>query len=125
LIDPNFYAERSDLEAMLAALEVIVGVAQQKPLARYVRGTCLPDADKVNRTGLLDALHRHTQTMYHPTGTCAMGDAEGAVLDPELRMRGITGLRVVDASVMPATIRGNTNAPVVMIAEKAADLILT
>jgi choline dehydrogenase len=124
LIDPCFYAERSDLEAMLAAMQVMVDVAHQNPLAYWIKGPCLPDIDRPNRTALLSVVREHTQTMYHPTGTCAMGDATDSVLDPELRVRGIGGLRVIDASVMPATIRGNTNAPVVMIAEKAADLIL-
>lgn len=125
LIDPCFYAERSDLAAMLAAMQVMVDVAHQKPLAKYISGPCLPDTDQLDRAALLRVVREHTQTMYHPTGTCAMGDAADSVLDSELRLRGIAGLRVVDASVMPATIRGNTNAPVVMIAEKAADLILT
>jgi choline dehydrogenase len=75
--------------------------------------------------GPADHLRELGKTMYHPTGTCAMGNTEDSVLDPQLRLRGIAGLRVVDASVMPTTIRGNTNAPTVMIAEKAADIILT
>jgi choline dehydrogenase len=125
LIDPRFYAERSDLEAMLAAMEIMVDVAHQKPVVQYISGTCMPDTDEPDRADLLSVVREHTQTMYHPTGTCAMGDSTDSVLDSELRLRGITGLRVVDASVMPATIRGNTNAPVVMIAEKAADLIRT
>ena len=62
-------------------------------------------------------------SMFHPTGTCAMGGAAGAVCDPELRVRGVEGLRVVDASVMPTVPRGNTNAPVIALAERAADLI--
>ena len=72
---------------------------------------------------LLEHIRTWTQTLYHPTSTCAMGTGEDAVVDPELRVRGVDGLRVVDASVMPAVTRGNTNAPTIMIAEKAADLI--
>jgi choline dehydrogenase len=72
---------------------------------------------------LIEHVRDHTQTLYHPTSTCAMGTGEDAVVDPDLRVRGVTGLRVVDASVFPAVPRGNTNAPTIMLAEKAADLI--
>ena len=73
---------------------------------------------------MLAFLREKGVTVYHPSGTCAMGSGPLAVVDAELRVHGIAGLRVVDASVMPVLVSGNTNAPVIMIAEKAADLIL-
>jgi choline dehydrogenase len=94
----------------------------QGPLARYVdRPWQLPEHP--SDEDLVEHIRTWAQTLYHPTSTCAMGSGEDAVVDADLRVRGVDGLRVVDASVMPAVTRGNTNAPTVMIAEKAADLI--
>jgi choline dehydrogenase len=108
---------------MLAAMEVVIDVAHREPLRDFISGPYMPDTNQPDRAALLSIVREHTQTMYHPTGTCGMGDAIDSVVDPDLHLRGIQALRVIDASVMPNTIRGNTNAPVVMIAEKAADLI--
>jgi choline dehydrogenase len=83
----------------------------------WTPGPAPSDAD------LTEHLRRNTQTLYHPVGTCAMGSGEAAVVDPALRVRGVEALRVVDASVMPVVPRGNTNAPTVMVAEKAAEMI--
>ena len=81
----------------------------------------MPDSD--SDEDILAHVAANLQTLYHPVGTCRMGTDELAVVDPELRVRGLEGLRVIDASVMPTVPRGNTNAPVIAIAERAADLV--
>jgi choline dehydrogenase len=121
-IDPAYYSEPIDLDVMVSGLRSLIEIGTRAPLARNLAGPF-----KLARlTGLSDEdLRAHvrevTQTLYHPVGTCAMG----SVVDPALRVAGVDGLRVVDASVMPVVPRGNTNAPTIMIAEKAADLIRT
>jgi len=83
-----------------------------------------PGPDVTSEEGIREFVRSHATTVYHPVGTCKMGNDERAVVDEELRVHGVDGLRVVDASVMPRIVGGNTNAPTIAIAEKAADLIL-
>ena len=120
-LDPAYYAEKADLDAVRAGCRQAIDIASRGPLAKLLTGSFLHTGDD---DAALDAfISRWTQTLYHPVGTCAMGTHDDAVVDPELRVRGVEGLRVADASVMPKITRGNTNAPSIMIGEKAADLL--
>ncbi|GAA1468011.1 GMC oxidoreductase [Nocardiopsis exhalans] len=115
----NYLTTRQDRDSLLAGIRIALEIAAQPALADLLTG---PFSD--TPTGGLDAdllawARRSGQTLYHPTSTCAIG----AVVDPELRVFGVEGLRVVDASVFPTVPRGNTNAPTIMAAEKAADLV--
>jgi choline dehydrogenase len=114
----NYYAEADDLETAVRALRIALEIARAKPLKPYTETPYAPPASESD-DDLRDYVRMRTQSTYHPVGTCAMGQ----VVDAELRVLGVDGLRVVDASVIPTIIRGNTNAPVMAIAEKAADLI--
>jgi choline dehydrogenase-like flavoprotein len=114
----NFLTTEDDRASMLAGMKLAVEIARQKPLRAVERAPfSVPESD--SDEDLLAFARRAGQSVYHPTSTCAMG----SVVDAQLRVYGFEGLRVVDASVMPEITRGNTNAPVVMIAERAADLI--
>ncbi|GAA1985043.1 GMC family oxidoreductase [Amycolatopsis minnesotensis] len=122
-IDPAYYAESADFDAIQSALRSLIEIGRSGPLAKFLDKPFLPGSHDLDDDALAEHARQHTQTLYHPVGTCAMGGGDHAVVDPELKVRGIDGLRVVDASVMPVVPRGNTNAPTIMIAEKAADLI--
>jgi len=122
-IDPAYFDDRADLEAMVAGYRRMLDLVWQGPLARLLDEPWEPAVRHPTDDQIVDVVQRLAQTLYHPTSTCAMGTVEGSVVDPELKVHGVEGLRVVDASVMPRVPRGNTNAPTVMIAELAADLI--
>ncbi len=121
-IDAAYFDDGADLDAMLAGVKRIWEICGQGPVSRHL-DTPWQLPDNPSDDDFLEHIRTHAQTLYHPVATCAMGTGEDAVVDAELRVRGVDGLRVVDASVMPVVPRGNTNAPTVMVAEKAADLI--
>ncbi|TML27701.1 MAG: choline dehydrogenase, partial [Actinobacteria bacterium] len=114
----NYLVADEDRATMLAGLRRCLDIADQSALREVTRGAYAAPADD-DDASLLEHIERYSTTLYHPVGTCAMG----SVVDAELRVLGTEGLRVVDASVMPTLVRGNTNAPTIMVAEKAADLI--
>ncbi len=123
LIDPNFLGERDDVERLVRGFKVMRNLLSQSALAGY-GGEELPASAGAQTDAQIEEFIRNfADTIYHPVGTCRMGSGPMDVVDPQLRVRGIEGLRVVDASIMPRVVSGNTNAPVIMIAEKAADLI--
>ncbi len=124
-IDAAYYDDQTDLDAMVAGTQRWLDTVSTGPLARLLKDLWLPNARRAVPTEaeLVAHARAQTQTLFHPVGTCAMGSGEGAVVDPELRVRGVEGLRVADASVMPVVPRGNTNAPTIMVGEKAADLL--
>jgi choline dehydrogenase len=123
LVDPAYFAAEDDLEVLVAGVRMAREIAASEPLAGITDGELTPGAEVDGDDRVRDWIRATSGTMFHPTGTCAMGGAAEAVCDPELRVRGVAGLRVVDASVMPAAPRGNTNAPTIAVAERAADLI--
>ncbi len=119
----NFLSEAGDLAPLLHGLKLARRVFASEPFRRYAAVEVAPGPSVTDDAGLIAYIRRIAATAHHPVGTCRMGVDEGAVVDPELRLRGVDHLRVVDASICPHVVGGNTNAGVVMIAEKAADLI--
>jgi len=131
LIDPGYLTDVSDLSALTTGMRMVRDYASAAPLSGITGGEIAPgDAVRTDQE-VRDYIRANVSTLYHPTGTCAMGGdsalhaaRQASVVDPQLRVRGVTGLRVVDASVMPSLTRGNTNAPTIAIAERASDLII-
>ncbi|MEM1414704.1 MAG: GMC family oxidoreductase N-terminal domain-containing protein [Myxococcota bacterium] len=123
LIDLRFLEDDADLRTMIRAYRAARHILDAAPLDRYRGRPLRPDRTLEDDAAVEDYLRRNVETTYHPTSSVRMGPEGEAPLDPALRVRGTDGLRVADASVMPSIVGGNTNVPVVMIAEKAADLL--
>src|SRR5215813_13966499 len=123
LIRANYLADPRDIQRMLAGVRIARTIAASNAFAKYRGRELCPGSQAKDDKSLRAHIAKYTETLYHPVGTCKMGNDAAAVVDAELRVRGVEGLRVVDASVMPVVPGGNTNAPTIMIAEKAADLI--
>jgi choline dehydrogenase len=123
LIDPNYLAEPADLATLVAGMELVRETVAHPVVAREVGREVMPGADQVG-ADLAEYVRRNASGVYHPVGTCRMGTDERAVVDPTLRVWGVDGLRVADASIMPSIVGGNTNAASMMIGERAAELII-
>jgi choline dehydrogenase len=125
VIDPKFFSVADDLRVMRDALRISRKIVSQKAFDDFRGEEYAPGKNATSDADLDEYIKDNCNSVYHPVGSCKMGSDEMAVVDDRLRVRGVAGLRVVDASVMPTLTSGNTNAPTIMIAEKAADLILS
>ena len=122
-IDPNFLAERDDVDRLVRGFKLMRRIMQQPALAQYGAVEFPASAAAQSDAQIEQFIRNNADTVYHPVGSCRMGAGALDVVDHELRVHGLQGLRVVDASIMPRVVSGNTNAPSIMIGEKAADLI--
>ncbi len=123
-IQPNYLSTQNDKDTLVAGLRIARGLFRTRAMQNYVGEEFLPGADTQADEDWLEHIRNTAGTTYHPTSTCMMGAHEKAVVDTALRVHGVEGLRVIDASVMPTIVSGNTNAATIMIAEKGADMIL-
>ncbi|HEX4222500.1 MAG TPA: GMC family oxidoreductase N-terminal domain-containing protein [Pseudonocardiaceae bacterium] len=123
LLQPNYLSDPADLNTFVEAIERSRELANTRAMTGWVDREIAPGPDVTDRAGIEDYVRRNAGTLWHPVGTCAMGNGPQAVVDPQLRVRGVVGLRVADASVMPRIVSGNTNAASIMIGEQAARLL--
>jgi choline dehydrogenase-like flavoprotein len=124
VIDPNYHDDPYDREMSRRSIRTVREILSQSPMAKYIRAERLPGPEAKSDAEIMAYVRQYACCDYHPVGTCKMGRDPMAVVDPQLRVHGLEGLRVVDASIMPVLLSGNTNAPTMMIAEKAADMIM-
>jgi choline dehydrogenase len=124
-IQPNYLSTQADKDTLIAGLRIARGIFQTAAMQKYVAEEFLPGPSAESDEDWLDHIRQTAGTTYHPTSTCMMGSHERAVVDAALRVHGIEGLRVIDASIMPTVVSGNTNAATIMIAEKGVEMILS
>ena len=124
-IVPNYLSTESDRQLAIESIKVARKIAKAKSIKNHILDEFVPGYSFTSDEDLLEVAKNHSQSIYHPVGTCKMGRDKDSVVDDKLRVHGVKNLRVVDASIMPELVSGNTNAPTMMIAEKAADMILT
>ena len=120
----NFLTAEKDRETLILGVKKVREIMRQEAISRYIVREVRPGTGSDRDEDILDFLEKSGRTSYHPVGTCRMGSDDEAVVDPRLRVNGVKSLRVVDASIMPTLVSGNTNAPVIMIGEKASDMVL-
>jgi choline dehydrogenase len=121
-VHPNYLATETDQRTIVAGLRLCRQLLANPHLQAFIESEFLPGSTVQTDQQLLDFARRRGGTVYHPTSTCKMGSDPMAVVDPELRVHGVGGLRVADASIMPTVVSGNTNAATIMIGERAADM---
>jgi choline dehydrogenase len=122
VIRMNYLQSDADVRVQLAAIKLCRELATTHAMAKFISREALPGPDHT-QSELIEYIRSHASTIWHPVGTCKMGYDRMAVVDPQLRVHGIRGLRVADASIMPTIVSANPNAAIIMIGEKAADLI--
>jgi choline dehydrogenase len=123
LIDPNYLSDTRDIATFIRGYRITERIMAQPVLKPYLKKRFMPPPGVETKPAVIDYIREWAQSLYHPVGTCKMGQGDAAVVDNQLAVYGVDNLRVVDASIMPVIVRGNTNAPAMMIAEKAAELI--
>ena len=123
MIRPNYLSATRDMEATLSGIRIARKIFASPAWMKYSVNELRPGPSLTTDNELSEYVHTTVGSVFHPVGTCRMGGDEVSVVDPRLRVRGITGLRVIDASVMPNVTTGNTNAPTIMIAEKGSAMI--
>ncbi|MBC7152328.1 MAG: choline dehydrogenase [Rhizobium sp.] len=124
LIQPNYLSDPEDLKTMIAAFKVGRRILEAPAMVSHSKYEVQPGKSVQTDDEIAAFIRESAETIYHPVGTCRMGADKDSVVDPELKVRGVSGLRVVDASIMPSLVAGNTNAPTMVIAENAAEIIL-
>jgi choline dehydrogenase len=123
LIQPNYFADEADMQVLVEGVKIARKIGEARAFAPFRDVETHPGSQAQSDEEIAEYIRTYVETLYHPVGTCKMGNDSMAVVDAHLRVRGVEGLRVIDASIMPTVVGGNTNAPTIMIAEKAADLI--